>query len=201
MFLLSQVLCGALVGDDEVAGRLQGLPSTLDMLMGINGGLAQRVGETGTIKRFFFLGGGALYGVACEAMLKIKEMTCSWAEAYHPLEMRHGPMYAVDSASLVVCFASDSQVEQEVGILREARKRGAKTMVLAETPDGADWGEIEYVLPLQSGLDEWDRPAIYLPLMHWMGLHKALAMGFDPDRLIHHPAVGSEVAAESGTRG
>ena len=96
MFLLSQILSGALANDDTVAERLQALPDALETLLKENKNLLRQIGEDLSINRFFFLGGGPLYGLACEAMLKTKEMTCSWAEAYHPLEFRHGPMSVVD---------------------------------------------------------------------------------------------------------
>jgi glucosamine--fructose-6-phosphate aminotransferase (isomerizing) len=186
MFLLSQILCGALVGDQKVADRLRTLPSSLDKLMNLGSDLARQIGETPSIKRFFFLGGGPLYGLACEAMLKIKEMTCSWAEAYHPLELRHGPMHVVNKETLVVCFASDSQLEAEAAVLQDAKKNGAKIVVMTENPNDTYWSGMDYVLILQSGLSEWDRGVIYLPFIHWIGLYQALSKGYDPDRLVHN---------------
>jgi glucosamine--fructose-6-phosphate aminotransferase (isomerizing) len=186
MFLLSQILCGALVGDQQVATRLQTLPSSLDMLMELGSDLARQIGENPSIKRFFFLGGGPLYGLACEAMLKIKEMTISWAEAYHPLELRHGPMYVVDKESLVVCFSSDSQLEAEAEVLQDVKKRGARTLVMTENSNSKFWSGMDYVLTLKSGLNEWDRGVIYLPIIHWIGYYQALSNGFNPDRLVHY---------------
>jgi glucosamine--fructose-6-phosphate aminotransferase (isomerizing) len=39
--------------------------------------------------RYFYLGSGPRYGLACEGMLKMKEMSQTYAEAYHPMEFRH----------------------------------------------------------------------------------------------------------------
>ena len=46
------------------------------------------------IRRFVFLGSGALYGLASEAMLKMKEMALAESQAFHFLEFRHGPISA-----------------------------------------------------------------------------------------------------------
>ena len=40
---------------------------------------------------YVFLGQGPFFGVAQESMLKVKEMSCSYAQAFHTLEFRHGP--------------------------------------------------------------------------------------------------------------
>ena len=81
------------------------------------------LGENRAINKFFFLGSDALYGIACEAMLKMKEMSLAYSEAYHTLEFRHGPMSMVDGAdSLVIglitsacSWSGDSRVLQRNG--------------------------------------------------------------------------------------
>lgn len=181
MFLLSQILCGAIANDQNVAKHLQALPDALEHLLEENLNLPRRLGEDLSLSRFFFLGGGPLYGLACEAMLKTKEMTCSWAEAYHPLEFRHGPMSVVGEESLVVCFVSDSQQAAEVKVLQDMKRLGAKTLVITEDSSASDWRGMDYVVSLKTGLDEWDRGAIYLPLIQWIAFYRAKAKGLDPD--------------------
>lgn len=181
MFILSQCLSGLLGGDVELANRLEKLPPSLDHLIKRFGDLPRQLGEDESLQRFFFLGGGPYYGLACEAMLKTKEMTRSWAEAFHPLEFRHGPMSVVDDHSLVVCLVSDSQQEAEARVVRDMQKLGARILVLTDDASQTDWVGIEYVVELQSGLNEWERGALYLPFIHWMDYFRTLAKGLDPD--------------------
>lgn len=182
MYLLSQILGGALAGDRNVAARLQALPDGLMRLIEGASDLPRQIGEDLSIKRFFFLGGGPLYGLACEAMLKMKEMSCTWTEAYHPLEFRHGPMSVVDQESMVVCLASDSQLAAEVRVLKDMKRLGAKTLVITEDSTAADWSGMDYVFSLKTGLDEWDRGAIYLPLIQWIAYYRSQSKGLDPDQ-------------------
>jgi glucosamine--fructose-6-phosphate aminotransferase (isomerizing) len=189
MFLLSQILSGAIANDQNVAERLQALPSALEKLITQASDLPRQIGEDLSLNRFFFLGGGPLYGLACEAMLKTKEMTCSWSEAYHPLEIRHGPVSVVNEETLVVGFMSDSQLEAEAKVLREMKQLGAKTMVMIEDFNEFDRTGIDYVFQLKTGLNEWERGAIYLPLVQWIAYYRALAKGLDPDRPKHLTAV------------
>jgi glucosamine--fructose-6-phosphate aminotransferase (isomerizing) len=68
---------------DAVADRARQLMRDLDAAL--SPGLLDRA-------QFVFLGGGALYGIACEGALKLQEMSLSHTSAYHPLEYRHGPV-------------------------------------------------------------------------------------------------------------
>lgn len=189
MFILSQCLAGLLGGDGGLADRLEKLPPSLDHLIERVDDFPRQLGEDESLQRFFFLGGGPYYGLACEAMLKTKEMTRSWAEAFHPLEFRHGPMSVVDDHSLVVCLVSDSEQEAEARVMRDMQKLGARILVLTDDASRMDWAGIEYVVELQSGLNEWERGALYLPFIHWMDYYRTLAKGLDPDQPVNLTAV------------
>lgn len=189
MFILSQCLAGLLGGDGGLADRLEKLPPSLDRLIERSGDLPRQLGEDESLQRFFFLGGGPYYGLACEAMLKTKEMTRSWAEAFHPLEFRHGPMSVVDDHSLVVCLVSDSEQEAEARVVRDMQKLGARILVLTDEASRTNWSGIEYVVELKSGLNEWERGALYLPFIHWMDYYRTLAKGLDPDQPTNLTAV------------
>ena len=54
-----------------------------------------------TLDRFYFLGSGPRYGLACEVNLKMKEMTLTHSEPFHFLEFRHGPKSMVCESALV----------------------------------------------------------------------------------------------------
>jgi glucosamine--fructose-6-phosphate aminotransferase (isomerizing) len=189
MALLGQALAGFLAGDPGRLERLRRLPTALSGLIERAGELPRAIGGDLGIERFFFLGNGALYGIACEAMLKTKEMTCSWSEAYHTLEFRHGPMSVVDNRSLVVGLISDSAAEAEIKVLQHMRRLGARTLALTESAGAHDWSSVDQVIELRSGLGEWERGPLYLPLIQWIAFHRALAKGLDPDHPVNLSAV------------
>lgn len=64
--------------------------------------------------RAFFLADASVFGAAREAALKMTEMTAgrvmTAAETY--LGLRHGPMSAVDPATLIVCFLSSDSTRR-----------------------------------------------------------------------------------------
>ncbi len=93
---------------------LKTLPDALDKLMATSADLMRQLGEDLSITRFVFLGSGAQYGLACEAMLKMTEMTRVPSVSYHILEFLHGPRYATDANTLAVGLLSDSVYAEEV---------------------------------------------------------------------------------------
>lgn len=182
MLLLTQALTATLARDEEMLERLHRLPDALEDLVARLGDRPQRLGADQDIERFFFLGGGPLYGLANEAMLKTKEMSLSHAEAYHSLEFRHGPMSMVDGRTLVVGFLSDTALAEELRVLEEMKALGACTLALIEGGSALSGWRADHVVELRSGLDEWERGPLYLPVIQRMAYHRAVAKGLNPDR-------------------
>jgi glucosamine--fructose-6-phosphate aminotransferase (isomerizing) len=181
MLLLAQCLAATLARDVGKVEQLNRLPHLLEAMVERSGELPRQVGEALDIERIFFLGGGPLYGLANEAMLKTKEISLTNSEAYHPMEFRHGPMSMVDEQTLVVELISDTGRVEEVRVLQDMQRLGAHTLSLVEDAEAfSDW-QPDYVMQLDSGLDEWGRGPLYLPLLQRIAYHRARAKGLDPD--------------------
>ncbi len=182
MLLLTQALTAATIQDEAMLEHLGRLPGLLDDLMDRLGDLPRHLGSDLTIERIFFLGAGPLYGLANEAMLKTKEMSLSYAEAYHPLEFRHGPMSMVNEHTLVVGLLSDSGLAEELQVLKEMQGLGARILALIEDAQSISGWRPDYLGELRSGLDECERSPLFLPTIQRMAYHRAVAKGLDPDR-------------------
>ncbi len=182
MLLLTQALAATLAKDEGMLERLHWLPNALEDLVARLEDLPQRLGVDRSIEQFFFLGGGPLYGLASEAMLKTKEMSLSYAEAYYPLEFRHGPMSMVDGHTLVLGFLSDSGLAEELRVLQNMQGLGARTVALVEDSAALSGWLADHVVELRSSLSEWERGPLYLPVAQRMAYHRAVAKGLNPDR-------------------
>ena len=189
MLLLTQALAAVLAGDEGMLERLGRLPHALEAVIERVGELPRRLGEDGSIERLFFLGGGPLYGLASEAMLKTKEMSLSYAEAYYPLEFRHGPMSMVDDHTLIVGFLSDTGLAQELKVLQDMQALGGRILAFAEDGTAISGWQSDYVVELRSGLDEWERGPLYLPLVQRMAFYRSLHKGLNPDQPTNLTAV------------
>jgi glucosamine--fructose-6-phosphate aminotransferase (isomerizing) len=179
MLLVAQAVCAQLAGL-PTADTLALLPASVRALLEQNEALARQLGEDRRIERFFFLGSGALYGVASEAMLKMKEMSLSYSEAYHTLEFRHGPMSMVHDRSLVVGLISDEALDQETAVLREMHGRGAHILGIAARPLDLP-PEVAHVIQLDARLPAWARPVAMLPTLQLLAYYRAIANGQNPD--------------------
>ncbi|MYD09998.1 MAG: SIS domain-containing protein [Chloroflexi bacterium] len=166
----------ALVGGRDL-GASRKLPATCRHLLERYGDLAQSLGENSNIAKFFFLGSGALYGIACEAMLKMKEMSLSYSEAYHTLEFRHGPMSMVGADSLVIGLISPDAARHEGRVLQEMAAMGATVLAI-----GPELGEYQHQVILPVDLPTWCMPILYLPALQLLAYHRAIFNGCDPDQ-------------------
>jgi glucosamine--fructose-6-phosphate aminotransferase (isomerizing) len=158
---------------DDLLDAMAALPQAGEQLMREYSALAKELGETARHERFFFLGSGLRYGLACEANLKMKEMSLVQSEPFHFLEFRHGPMSMVNPNTLIVGLVSESNARHEQSVLAEMRALGGTTVSLAE----AD-AEVAF----KSDIPEAVRGVLYLPVLQLLAFHRSLAKGLNPDR-------------------
>jgi glucosamine--fructose-6-phosphate aminotransferase (isomerizing) len=185
MLILAQALAAAIAGEDIAPLNL--LPALGQSLISQSSSLAERLGaRTDDLTQFFFLGSGPQYGLACEAMLKMKEMSLSHSEAFHFLEFRHGPKSMVDEQALVLGLLSPAAFAHEWQVLDEMAALGGQ--ILALTPF-AEKTDAHWTINLAPHLPTWARPALYLPFLQLMAYYRAINKGLDPDLPRHLDAV------------
>ncbi len=177
MLLLAQALAATAAGID--CAPLDQLPAAGQIVLDTTAKSAEYFGTSHDLANFFFLGSGAHYGIACEAMLKMKEMSISHSEAYHFMEFRHGPKALVDKQTLVTGLFGTRAFDHERAVLDEMAKMGAQTLVISPFHQPAA-GMQGFNLP--ADLPPWALPVLYLPALQLMAYHRAIYKGLDPDR-------------------
>jgi len=165
---------------DDLWRALGRLPDTCKRVLERAAPLVSGLGRFAGLDRFYFLGAGPRYGLACELSLKMKEMSLSHSEAFHFLEFRHGPMSMVTDSTLLVGLLSTVNREREGAVLREMQARGAKVLSI---------GEKDCEITFGSGVDEAVRDLLYLPAGQLLAFERALGKGLNPDRPRHLEAV------------
>ena len=182
MALLVQQMAGALAAQD-LSGSIR-LPAACQTLLTEPAALIESLAKDQAIEKFFFLGAGARYGLACEAMLKMKEMALAYSEAYHTLEFRHGPMSMIAADSLVIALLSPAALPHELQVLHEMRAMGARTLALTPpgspisgTPDAS-----QHHIALPAGLPDFQSPILCLPPLQLLAYHRAIANRQNPDQ-------------------
>lgn len=184
----------AALADERRFEAMQALPAIGEQLISSYHDLARHLGQSSRFDRFYFLGSGLQYGLACEANLKMKEMSLSISEAFHFMEFRHGPMSIVNERTLVVGLLSETARAYELAVLEEMRALGAQTLALTEQPVAER--EADYQVCFHAGLPETGRAALYLPVLQLLGFYRAISNGQDPDQPHNLTAV---VVLEAGS--
>jgi glucosamine--fructose-6-phosphate aminotransferase (isomerizing) len=131
-----------------------------------------------------FLGRGAMYPIALEGALKMKEISYIHAEGYPAGELKHGPLALVDNNMPVIASVpNDALLEKTLSNLQEVRTRGGKLFVFTDQVklfqrdnfSGAHVIEMPAVHPLLA-------PILYTIPLQMLAYHVAVLKGTDVDQ-------------------
>ena len=201
MLLALQMLAAERAGSTEFAAALRALPhQTEPKMSGIDSAVCHLV-QSRRFEDYVFLGQGPFYGIAQEAMLKITEMSCSYAQCFHTLEFRHGPKAIVSPETLVTFFLSETGFESEVSVLQDVKELGATTLVITNHANAAVRESADYLIELALRVPEAARAAAFVIPGQLLGFHTGIRKGFDPDNPRHLTRVvmlGSSTDGDSG---
>ncbi len=173
MYVAATAFCARMAGRGDLVEAMGRLPEVGNWVIGNYESFAKEMGENLDFDRFYFLGSGIRYGLACEANLKMKEMTLTHSEPFHFLEFRHGPMSMVTHNAFVVGILSDANRIHEAKVLAEMKMLGATV---------AGLGEYDADVVFESEIPESVRGVLYLPVLQLMAFHRSIAKGLNPDR-------------------
>lgn len=173
MYVAAVALAAQVAGRDDLLKAMSGLPAAGERLLKASQPLAKSIGENLAFDRFYFLGSGPRYGLACETNLKMKEMTLTHSEPFHFMEFRHGPMSMITETAVVIGLRSELNHSREQAVLAEMKALGGTAVSLAESD--AD-------MSFYSGIPESVRNVLYLPPLQLMSYYRSMAKGLNPDR-------------------
>jgi glucosamine--fructose-6-phosphate aminotransferase (isomerizing) len=127
-----------------------------------------------------FLGRGALFPIALEGALKLKEISYIHAEGYPAGELKHGPLALVDKNMPVVVIApNDELLEKLKSNLHEVRARGGELYVFTDTVKTSDPGI--HIIEMPS-VDSILAPIVYTIPLQLLAYHVAVLKGTDVDQ-------------------
>jgi len=130
-----------------------------------------------------FLGRGALWPVAMEGALKLKEISYIHAEAYAAGELKHGPLALVDASMPVVAVAPNNELLEKLkSNLQEVRARGGHLYVFADPVAGIEASDGVDVLEMPEHVDPLQAAIVYTVPLQLLAYHCALMRGTDVDK-------------------
>ena len=164
--------------------RLIELPAIIEKTLQLDATI-QRLAEERIARKHhaLFLGRGALYPIAMEGALKLKEISYIHAEAYPAGELKHGPLALVDADMPVITLAPNNDLlEKTKSNLMEVRARGGELIVFADPEAGISASDGVTVIEMPRHVTYFQAPAVYTIPLQLLAYHTAILRGTDVDQ-------------------
>jgi glucosamine--fructose-6-phosphate aminotransferase (isomerizing) len=130
-----------------------------------------------------FLGRGAMFPVALEGALKLKEISYIHAEGYPAGELKHGPLALVDKNMPVIAVAPyDDLLEKIKSNLHEVRARGGELFVFTDNKTAVTENSTETHIIEMPVVDPVLAPIVYTIPLQLLAYHVAVLKGTDVDQ-------------------
>ena len=168
----------------ELSDALRQLPALVnDVLRDTAPTIETLAREIAEARDVLFLGRGAMYPIALEGALKLKEVSYIHAEGYAAGEMKHGPIALIDDKVPVVVVAPHDQLfEKTASNVQETVARGGQVLLfsdrdgLTQLGRGCRWS---VRMPV---VDGFVAAILYSIPMQLLAYHVAVAKGTDVDQ-------------------
>ncbi len=183
LLLLTAVLTRISEGDEAaIVHQLRELPALVEQTLTLDGEIARLAQRFGDKHHALFLGRGAMYPLAMEGALKLKEISYIHAEAYAAGELKHGPLALVDSDMPVMVVAPNNQLLEKLkSNMEEVRARGGELFVFADAKAGIENAPGVTVLHVPHAEDLVE-PIVYSIPLQLLAYHVAVIKGTDIDQ-------------------
>jgi glucosamine--fructose-6-phosphate aminotransferase (isomerizing) len=174
------------ITQDQMADHmsaLRSIPSLINTALEQNATIRDAAQKLSSARDVLFLGRGAMFPLALEGALKLKEISYIHAEAYASGELKHGPIALVDeNVPVVVMAPKDTLFDKTVSNMQEVMARKGKVILISdrsgldEAAEGT-WAQIE-MPPVADAL----APILYAIPAQLLAYHTAIAKGTDADQ-------------------
>jgi glucosamine--fructose-6-phosphate aminotransferase (isomerizing) len=163
--------------------RLIELPSLIDKTLALDGVIEELAKRFADKHHALFLGRGALYPIAMEGALKLKEISYIHAEGYPAGELKHGPLALVDADMPVIAVAPNNDLLEKLkSNLMEVRARGGELIVFADPESGIVPSDGVTVIQMPKHVTYFQAPVVYTIPLQLLAYHVAILRGTDVDQ-------------------
>jgi len=168
--------------EKQIVTALHALPKALEQALLLDDEIKKTSEDFAEKNHALFLGRGALYPVAMEGALKLKEISYIHAEAYPAGELKHGPLALVDREMPVITVAPNNEMLDKLkSNLHEVKARGGMLYVYADVDASVANDDNTRVTTLSS-VDRILEPIVYTIPLQLLSYHVAVLKGTDVDQ-------------------
>ena len=163
--------------------RLIELPALMEKTLALDPIIHKLAERFADKQHTLFLGRGAMYPIAMEGALKLKEISYIHAEAYAAGELKHGPLALVDADMPVIAVAPNNDLLEKLkSNLMEVRARGGELIVFADPEAGITASDGVTVIQMPKHVSYFQAPAVYTIPLQLLAYHVAILKGTDVDQ-------------------
>jgi glucosamine--fructose-6-phosphate aminotransferase (isomerizing) len=138
--------------------------------------------EIAKARDVLYLGRGAMYPLALEGALKLKEISYIHAEGYAAGELKHGPIALVDEETPVVVIAPhDALFEKTASNMQEVAARGGKVVLITDGAGAGRAHDIPFVIVVPT-TEALTAPLVMAVPIQLLAYHTAVQKGTDVDQ-------------------
>jgi glucosamine--fructose-6-phosphate aminotransferase (isomerizing) len=166
-----------------LVSRLVEVPALIERTLELDPVIHQLAERFANKHHTLFLGRGALYPVALEGALKLKEISYIHAEGYPAGELKHGPLALVDADMPVIAVAPNNDLLEKLkSNLMEVRARGGELIVFADPDSGIHASDGVTVIEMPKHISYFQSPMVYTVPLQLLSYHVAILKGTDVDQ-------------------
>ena len=167
----------------DFIGSLRNLPGLMSAALGIEDHTRDIAAKLAEARDILFLGRGAMYPLALEGALKLKEISYIHAEGYASGELKHGPIALVDQHVPVIVMAPhDRLFDKTVSNMHEVLARGGRVVLITDAKGLEIAGDGVWQHITMPTIDEVFAPILYALPAQLLAYHTAVAKGTDVDQ-------------------
>lgn len=174
------------LSETEVRGHLNdlaALPGLVNQALAREGEIAAIAAAVAEAQDVLFLGRGAMFPLALEGALKLKEISYIHAEGYASGELKHGPIALIDRAVPVVVLAPrDALFDKTVSNMQEVMARHGLVILLTDAAGAREAGEGTWKVLVLPKVADLLAPILYAIPAQLLAYHAAVAKGTDVDQ-------------------
>lgn len=162
---------------------LAALPGLMNHALALSPAIAAIAEELAEAQDVLFLGRGAMYPLALEGALKLKEISYIHAEGYASGELKHGPIALIDNRVPVIVLAPrDALFEKTVSNMQEVMARHGKVLLVSDAAGVAEAGMGCWRTLTMPEVSPLFAPILYSVPAQLLAYHTAIAKGTDVDQ-------------------
>jgi glucosamine--fructose-6-phosphate aminotransferase (isomerizing) len=174
------------LSDDAIKTQLsalRSLPGLLNLALDQSNAISDISALLAESSDVLFLGRGAMYPLALEGALKLKEISYIHAEGYASGELKHGPIALVDQHTPIIVLAPrDKLFEKTVSNMQEVMARGGKVLLISDEQGLKEAGDGVWQTIQMPTVPDALAPILYAVPAQLLAYHTAVAKGTDVDQ-------------------